>query len=382
MTAPVLDAPRWRQGAAQCLGMLTVDVDVRVEPFDYASGSPATAGLWKVTASSAEGTPVQVFAKLLRHPRLWPRLTDLPPPARDQFVREFPWTFEYDLHLSGIAAAMPDGLRTAELYRADRLDDDHLLLWWEFVVPRETGWQDTDLVRAARLLGSMAARRREGAEVNRGLPPSCLLPRGFALRMLAQYQVLGVVAPRLHDPALWRTPALAAALEVLADPDLPADMVDLAERVPRLLDLMDGLPQTYHHGDASPQNLLLDSSSDEIIVIDWGMGTLQAVGFDLGQLLVGLMHAGQQDPDDAARLAAPLVDAYTAGLAEGGLSTDAATVRTGFLAALACRSALTALPLDRLDEPDTPELRAHLNDRLRLTRAMLDLIRDGLPAAD
>ena len=23
-------------------------------------------------------------------------------------------------------------------------DDDHLLLWWEFVTPRETGWQDTD----------------------------------------------------------------------------------------------------------------------------------------------------------------------------------------------------------------------------------------------
>lgn len=154
---------------------------------------------------------------------------------------------------------------------------------------------------------------------------------------------------------------------------------EIADRIPRLLDLMDTLPQTYHNGDASPQNLLLDSRSEEIIVIDRGMGTLQAVGFDLTQLLVGLMHAGQQDPDDAIRLQTPLIDAYTAGLADGGLPTDRATVRTGFLAALARRSALTALPLERLGEPDTPELRAHLHDRLRLTRAMLDLVRRGLP---
>lgn len=146
-------------------------------------------------------------------------------------------------------------------------------------------------------------------------------------------------------------------------------MIELADRIPNLLEWMDTLPQTYHHGDASPQNLLLDSRSDNIVAIDWGMGTLQAAGFDLSQLLVGLMHAGQQDPDDAAALEPRLVDAYTQGLADGGLPIDRTTVRTGFLAALACRSALTALPLDRLGEPDTPDLRAHLQYRLRLTRA-------------
>jgi hypothetical protein len=45
---------------------------------------------------------------------------------------------------------------------------------------------------------------------------------------------------------------------------------------------------------ASPQNLLLPADDpDSVLVTDWGFGSLLPAGFDLGQLLVGLMHAGQ-----------------------------------------------------------------------------------------
>ena len=35
-------------------------------------------------------------------------------------------------------------------------------------------------------------------------------------------------------------------------------MAALGARLRQVLDLLDDLPQTYAHGDASPQNLLLD----------------------------------------------------------------------------------------------------------------------------
>lgn len=58
----------------------------------------------------------------------------------------------------------------------------------------------------------------------------------------------------------------------------------------------DRLPQTYAHGDASPQNLLLAANEPgTVIVIDWGFGSLVPIGFDLGQLVVGLAHAGKSD---------------------------------------------------------------------------------------
>ena len=84
--------------------------------------------------------------------------------------------------------------------------------------------------------------------------------------------------------------------------------------------LLDGLPQTYAHGDASPQNLLLPAGEPATIaVIDWGFGSLLPVGFDLGQLLVGLAHAGQARPSDLAGIDAAIFPAYLDGLrADGG----------------------------------------------------------------
>ena len=52
------------------------------------------------------------------------------------------------------------------------------------------------------------------------------------------------------------------------------------------------------HGDASPQNLLVPASEpDTFVVIDWSFHGPLAVGFDLGQLLIGLAHAGRLTAD-------------------------------------------------------------------------------------
>jgi hypothetical protein len=190
----------------------------RAVPVDYQSGSPATAGLWRaeVRADTPAGPLDQVFfVKLLRHPRLWPQLGQLPDEAaRQDFVAYFPWRFELDMHDCGIADVLPPGMRAPVLYRAKHVDADHIALWWEYVNQRPGPWALADYHRAARLLGRLAARRRAGAAVNRRLPEIARRQRpGEVLRYF--------VTRRVEEGCL------------------PADLAALGARLPALLDRLD-----------------------------------------------------------------------------------------------------------------------------------------------
>lgn len=152
-------------------------------------------------------------------------------------------------------------------------------------------------------------------------------------------------------------------------------MVALGDRLPQVLNMLDDLPQTYAHGDASPQNLLLPADEPgTIVVIDWGFGTLLPVGFDLGQLLVGLAQAGQTDPAAIRAIDAEIFPAYMAGLAAGDYKVDPAQVRAGYLGSLAARSALCAIPFEALENAVPGEqVVAMFAGRMKLTRLMLDM---------
>ncbi|MGH3385695.1 MAG: phosphotransferase, partial [Nocardioidaceae bacterium] len=97
------------------------------------------------------------------------------------------------------------------------------------------------------------------------------------------------------------------------------------------------------------------------------------IGFDLGQLLVGLAHAGELDADDLPAIDEVIFPAYLDGLMADGMVVEPEVVRLGYRASLVARSALTALPLERLDDPLDDALRAHALDRVRLTRRLVDL---------
>jgi hypothetical protein len=148
--------------------------------------------------------------------------------------------------------------------------------------------------------------------------------------------------------------------------------------------MLDALPQTHAHGDASPQNLLRPrGESGTLVVIDWAFGDVQPVGFDLGQLLVGLAHAGQTEPGELAAIDAAIFPAYLDGLADEDYEVDPGLVRLGYLGSLAVRSALCAIPLELLSgsEAASPadQLQALFVSRLRLTRVMLDLAKEADP---
>lgn len=367
----------------------------RVTPIPYDWGSPATAGLWRVDVSAqpspasghdAQADPVSYayFVKLLRHPRLWPGLADLPgQAARDEFVEYYPWRFELDMYECGIGDVLPAGMRTPRLHHVTKPDGDHLGLWWEFVPERPAPWDLADYGRAAFLLGRLAARRRDGADANRLLPPVCRQahPPGSALRFFTERRVLRGILPALQAGQIWEHPLADAALRQSGDMALPTDMLALAGRLPVVLDMLDRLPQTYAHGDASPQNLLLPASEPgAIIIIDWGFGSLLPIGFDLGQLLVGLAHAGASDPAALPDIDAAIFPAYLEGLAAEDYPVVPAQVRLGYLGALAARSALSALPLELLSRPLDQDAEAEFLYRLRLTRALIAMTADIVSA--
>jgi hypothetical protein len=140
-----------------------------------------------------------------------------------------------------------------------------------------------------------------------------------------------------------------------------------------VLDALDALPQCYQHGDASPQNLLVPRDEpDEFVVIDWGFDCPQAVGFDLGQLLVGLAHAGELSVEALPAVHKVILKAFQEGLAADGMHVGEDEVLYGYLGSLLVRAAFTALPLELFGKADaSPEL---FEQRVQLTRALVNLV--------
>jgi hypothetical protein len=355
--------------------------DAHATPIPYDWGSPATAGLWRVEIRDGlrqDELCCTYFVKLLRHPRLWPGLSDLPDEAsRREFVDFFPWRFELDMYGCGIGSVLPAGMRMPVLHHVKHADPDHIGLWWEYVAERPGRWELADYQRAARLLGQLAARRRDGAEINLSLPKAAreAHPDGSALRFFTERRVMRGALPALQNEQVWGHPLTKTALHRAGDPALPADLLVLGARLRQILDMLDALPQTYAHGDASPQNLLRPAGEPEtVVVIDWGFGTLLPVGFDLGQLLVGLAHAGETEPSELRDIDAAIFPAYLDGLAAEGYDVASQVVRAGYLGALAARSALCALPIELLTSAaPTEEAEVLFLKRLQLTRVLVDM---------
>jgi hypothetical protein len=87
-------------------------------------------------------------------------------------------------------------------------------------------------------------------------------------------------------------------------------------------------------------------------------GGLVVAGDALGQLLIGRAHAGYLTVHELAKLRQLLVNRHRAGLiAEGLNSTTEDDVRAGLDGSLLLWNAFSSLPLRRLSEPITEELR-------------------------
>ena len=251
-------------------------------------------------------------------------------------------------------------MRLPLLHRVVDLGDDRLAVWMEAVEESPTPWDLDRYARAAHLLGRWNARCADPALL--ALSP---YPAGFALRMYAERAVAGRgLGPLRSD--LWQHPWLAG------HGDLRADLLRLGDRIPALLDRLDTFVQTMPHGDASPQNLLVPAEDpDSFVVIDVSFRTPHALGFDLGQLLVGLTHAGIVPVAQLPGIAARILPAYLDGLAQEGLTGHADAVREAFVTAALLRSGFDPFLYELLDS-DRPGDRQTFDERVALSRFLVD----------
>ena len=345
-----------------------VDSSVRVVTVPYESGSPATGSLQRVAGVTTAGRSWSFFVKLLHHPRHWPALAMMPPEFAAAFTADFPWRDELRLWDPRIQASLPAGLRSPTLVAAVELPDDQVAVWTEDVqTDPYASWDLTRFAEAAYLLGRWNARST-AAEVLSVVP----FAPGHALRLYAERSVPARGLAPLADDTLWQHPWLAP------HQDLRLRLLTLGDRIPQFLDTLDALPQCLPHGDASPQNLLIPRSDPnetaDLVVIDVSFGAPHAVGFDLGQLLVGLVHASELPASTMPAVAEIIVPAYVEGAAAEGLDLPTDTVFTGFALSALLRSGFDALRLELLDSPVDDDASAlAFAERVALERALVDL---------
>lgn len=310
-------------------------------------GALSTAALRRVHGTTTSGATWAFVVKSVQSIKYSPQVLMVPEDKREELIALFPWRTDADVYLC--PPPLPTGLRLPRMYLLEDLGDDRLVLWLEDVPIEAAGWDLARYSRAARLLGELAALR-PASGVNAGLHDFChlALPRTFL--------------PLLLDPATWRHPLIAEH----ADPLLQSDLLAVLDRIDSLLAALDRLPHSWPHGDASPQNLLVPADgSAEFVAIDWSWPHPAALGFDLGQLLVGLAHEGDVEPDDLPAIHDTILAAYT--------SAVGVDVSFGYIASLVLRCAWTALPLDRLGEEPSPELHELARKRAGLARFIVDL---------
>ncbi len=362
----------------RAVGSAVTLLSAEVHPVNYPAGSITTGALLRVagTARSMDSKLLSwsVFVKQLQSARVWPLLHVIPGPHRETWVNGFPWRIEIDAYTSRLAELLPDGIRLPAVYDIIEIDDDRAAVWMEDVQPTAAPWTLARFERAARLLGILAGRRPLGTDVVFSASPESAVP-GQSIRMYALGRVRIGVTMMLDDERRWQHPSLVAALAATGESTIRTELRQAMGRLDGWLDAMDRLPQTYVHGDASPQNLLVPTADEgSFVIIDFSFNSPHCVGFDLGQLLVGLAQGGEMDPSEVASIAQVIVPAYVEGLTSTGFAATPEQVRQGFNAALLVRSLFTALPLERLEEPESAELRDLLVRRVRLTRFLLDLV--------
>jgi len=340
-----------------------------VIPDEYPAMTPSTASLERVVATTTDGRRISVFAKTLQSIRHWPAFETIPDAFREAAIAGFPWHVEADVYASGLLADLPDGLRSPRLLLVEELGDDRTRLWMEDVTATPAAWDLARYQMAAHALGRLAGRFPAA-----GLPAE-LPPLGMGLRAFFRLRIESTVLPPLRGDQTWGHPLMRTVLA--ADPSLRADLLALADDAPLLLDILDDLPQTLAHWDACPQNLLADPERvDGLVAIDWSFTTAAPVGFDLGQLLVGLAQTGELDPAELPAIHAAIVPAYLEGLRNEGVDADLADVRTGYVGSLLLRSGFTGPPLELLGRSDEPGIAGLFAQRARNTRFLLDMRRE------
>lgn len=319
-----------------------------------------TSALRRYRCEFADGTLWSVVAKTLRPASASPLWDLVPEEFRATVLKNLDWHAEPRLYELGLNDHLPDGLRAPDVYLVERADQA-ITIWMEDVAD-DGKWTTERYRRAAMALGRMAGRWPEARAARElGLRRRNLHNLFFGKIMNLDLQILG-------EDAFWDSPPISE----LPDRGLRADLFELAERMPGLLDLAEELPHAMAHGDAAPANLL-DPGDGDLVAIDWSYGSSAPVGSDLSQLLAGRFDCGDAAPLELETVVPAIVDAFCEGLSIEDAAVDRAQVEAAFAIHLGVRTVFSLLVVEATAKLPRDELIRLIRPRAALARAGLGL---------
>lgn len=335
----------------------------------YALDAITTAGRYWVTARAATPGGERSVRLFVKHVQSWsrsPLFQLVPEELREMAARSVPWRTEPLAYQSDLRHRLPPGLTMPAALHVAFLDESSAAIWLPALAVVEHNWSTADFAQAAHHLGRLAGSAEVAELASLGDADGRMTVRTYAEGRLA-----GQVGPALRSPELWQAPWVADAF----DAELRGRLLTALDEVPSFVEEVEALPEAVAHGDACPNNLLRTAGSDAITLIDYGFWSLQCVGFDLGQLLVGDVQIGRRAAATLPETEAACLPAYLAGLRAEGLDIDAATVARAHALQLMLFAGLSA-PM--MNPPaagtDHADLAHDAHERASISRFCLDLV--------
>ena len=324
-------------------------------PLGHRVANMTTRSLERATGRFGDGTKGSVVVKTLQPASASTMFGNIPPQFHADVLRELHWLDEPRVYRSGLADAMPAGLRLPIVYAID--EAPALVTLWIEDVDDVTPWDLDRYRRSAAALGRLGARwAGDSAAQQLGMGPRPIAGLFYGKVMNNDLAIQA-------DDAFWASEVVASVV----DTRHRTDLFKLADSMPRMIAELETLPFGMCHGDAAPDNLR-EPGDGSIVAIDWSYGHVGPLGSDLGQLLVGRFDEAKETLEPEA-IAAAILNGFLEGI---GNASDVASVERAWATHLAIRSVFGALLLDRpdLNEADQAEILAR---RARAARFGLDL---------
>jgi hypothetical protein len=338
--------------------------DAAATPVDYSIPAITTGGRWWVRGTASVAGEPRPFSLFVKQVQSWARsalFAEVPVEMREMAEAGVPWRTEALVYRSDLRVHLPAGLTMPRSLGVIDLDDKSASVWLEEVAAPTVAWDLARFERAAYLLGRLAGSPEVARYAQVG-------EHDWSLHVYLFGRLSGQVLPILNAEPVWQHPLVAGAF----GDDLRARLVAAGAQAGAYVDELSAFPTRAGHGDACPNNLLIDG--DGFTMIDFGFWQELPVGFDLGQLLVGDVQLGLRSSDDLAERGEACLAAYRDGLDAEGLEISLDRLRRAHALQLLIFTGLSTLPFELLEEEITPALQHLASERATIARYSLDLL--------
>ena len=271
------------------------------------------------------------------------------------------WKREVHAYYSGLLQTLSRGITVPQCFAMSEQSDGLVWLWLEDISQNPAqSWSVNDYLAVAYQLGEF----NSAYLVRQSLPDAPWLSQNW-LRGFVEENAEAIVQLQQSLSHPW-------VRRVFPQPAADA-LLDTWRMREHYFGILETLPQTLCHLDASRRNLLLRPRTDgtrDTVAIDWAYMGHAALGEELVPLIVGsvvFMELGVQAAQD---LEEQVLARYLAGLQAGGWQGEPRHVRLGYAAAGALRYGVGTLRLllpvllDEALHPIVEQIFHHPIDRL------------------